>query len=204
MSQEEPECVIPDHPWGYEVTQGHLLWKLTREIWTCIQAGYEALTPLQQYQFQQLRTLASTSCATWEKATAITGLGNTADESVLPILAPFLSDAELMESTQAAMWSIFLRCTVSYELIVYLRVAWQGLGNLFFLLCIYTQEGALDLLYRVNLHSPSSPMSSAVFPTGSSCAGSTQRGHSALGFWEAVRPGIASVWSGIPLAHNIF
>ena len=96
-------------------TRGNLLWE-TDKILTCIQAGYDALTPLQQYQFQQLRTLASTLCATGDKATAITGLGTTADDSVLPILAPFLSDAELMESTQAAMWSIFLRCTVSYKL----------------------------------------------------------------------------------------
>jgi len=80
-----------------------------------VQAGYDALTPLQQYQYQQLRVLASASSATGDKATAISGLGTTSDDSALSILAPFLADPELMESAQVAMWNIFMRCTVSMQ-----------------------------------------------------------------------------------------
>ena len=81
-------------------------------ISTDTQVMYEALSPLQQYQYQQIRILATPSSTTGDKAAAISGLGTTADESVLPNLAAFLADTELADSAQAAMWAIFMRCTV--------------------------------------------------------------------------------------------
>ncbi|GAX76791.1 hypothetical protein CEUSTIGMA_g4237.t1 [Chlamydomonas eustigma] len=68
-----------------------------------------SLTPVQQYVQQQVWILASAGSVE-DKLKAIAGLGSAGEDAVVPSLAALLSDAEVQDAAQAALWSIFMRC----------------------------------------------------------------------------------------------